>query len=60
MAYAITGHKSQGGQWKRVFIDPYKGGENDTPKTPNELQEFYRWLYTALTRATEKVYFIKK
>lgn len=60
MAYAITGHKSQGGQWKRVFIDPYKGSINDTTPTLNEQQEFYRWLYTAVTRATEKVYFIKR
>ncbi len=59
MAYAITGHKSQGGQWARVFIDPYKGGDTSTPQTAEERQEFYRWLYTAITRATEKVYLIK-
>ena len=65
MAYAITGHKSQGGQWARVFIDPYIGSQ----PTPNpslkgreldsEIKSFYRWLYTAITRATSKVYFIK-
>ena len=65
MAYAITGHKSQGGQWERVFIDPYIGGQ----PTPNpslkggeqdsNMRDFYRWLYTAITRATNKVYFIK-
>ena len=59
MAYAITGHKSQGGQWARVIIDPYKGGDTSTPQTAEERQEFYRWLYTAITRATEKVYLIK-
>lgn len=57
MAYAITGHKSQGGQWERVFIDPYKGGEEKTSK--ENIIAYYRWLYTTITRATEKVYFIK-
>lgn len=58
MAYAITGHKSQGGQWQRVFIDPNIGGERREVKG-NEARDFYRWLYTAITRATKKVYFIK-
>ena len=56
-AYAITGHKSQGGQWQRVFIDPYKGGEEKM--SSEDVKAYYRWLYTAITRATEKVYFIK-
>ena len=67
MAYAITGHKSQGGQWERVFIDPQIGGamrrEGDgairREAKGDEAREFYRWLYTAITRATKKVYFIK-
>ena len=65
MAYAITGHKSQGGQWERVFIDPNIGGamrrEGDEAmrREGDEAREFYRWLYTAITRATKKVYFIK-
>jgi exodeoxyribonuclease-5 len=59
MAYAITGHKSQGGQWAKVFIDPYKGGEQNTTPNTDEQREFFRWLYTAITRATEEVYFIK-
>jgi exodeoxyribonuclease-5 len=58
MAYAITGHKSQGGQWERVFIDPQIGGDRREAKG-DEAREFYRWLYTAITRATKKVYFIK-
>ena len=58
MAYAITGHKSQGGQWARVFIDPQIGGDRREVKG-DEAREFYRWLYTAITRATSKVYFIK-
>ncbi len=48
-SYAITCHKSQGGQWKTVFIEqPY------LPEGPDK--EYMRWLYTAITRATEKVY----
>lgn len=53
-AYAVTGHKSQGGQWKHVYIDAYKGGD-----LYEHEEGFYQWLYTAVTRATEKVYIIK-
>lgn len=53
-AYSVTGHKSQGGQWKHVYIDAYKSGE-----LCEHEEGFYRWLYTAITRATEKVYIIK-
>jgi exodeoxyribonuclease-5 len=50
-AYAVTCHKSQGGQWKTVFIEqPY------LPEGQNI--EYLRWLYTAVTRAQEKVYLI--
>ena len=50
-AEAITCHKSQGGQWKCVFID--------NPFWQEELMvEDLKWLYTALTRAVEKVYFV--
>ena len=50
-SYALTAHKAQGGQWPKVFIDcPYLEDWHDP--------EWYRWLYTALTRATEKVYLI--
>ena len=51
-AYAVTCHKAQGGQWDAVFIDQgYLPEEqwND---------EYWRWLYTAITRARERVYFI--
>ncbi|MCR4995245.1 MAG: AAA family ATPase [Bacteroidales bacterium] len=48
-AYAITCHKAQGGQWQRVFID--QGYVTEEMLTP----EYFRWLYTALTRATERV-----
>ena len=51
-AYAVTCHKAQGGQWKRVFIDQGNITEEQLGT------DYYRWLYTALTRATEKVYLI--
>lgn len=51
-AYAITCHKSQGGQWKSVFIDQGYIDKEHIDK------EYLRWLYTAFTRATEKVYLI--
>ncbi len=51
-AYAMTCHKAQGGQWKHVFIEMgyLPGNEPDTG--------YLRWLYTALTRATSKVYLL--
>ncbi len=51
-AYAVTCHKAQGGQWERVFID--QGMFNRQEVTP----DYLRWLYTALTRATEKLYLV--
>jgi exodeoxyribonuclease-5 len=51
-SYAVTCHKSQGGQWPIVFID--QGFLSDE----NVDEGFIRWLYTAITRATEKVYLI--
>ncbi|MDE6296849.1 MAG: AAA family ATPase [Muribaculaceae bacterium] len=51
-AYCVTCHKAQGGQWKHVYID--MGGI--APEAMNG--EFYRWLYTATTRATTKLFFI--
>ena len=51
-AYAVTCHKSQGGQWERVFID--QGMFNRQEPTI----DYLRWLYTALTRATDKVYLV--
>jgi exodeoxyribonuclease V len=51
-AYAITCHKAQGGQWKAVYVDHGFVNEDmlDT--------EFYRWLYTAFTRPTEKLFLV--
>ncbi len=51
-AYAVTCHKSQGGQWASVFID--QGYITEEMMT----SDYYRWLYTALTRATERVYLV--
>jgi len=49
-SYAITCHKSQGGQWPVVFID------QGFLKDENVDEGFTRWLYTAITRATEKIF----
>jgi len=51
-AYAITCHKAQGGQWDTVFVDQGYIREEmiDT--------EYYRWLYTAVTRATKRLYLV--
>jgi exodeoxyribonuclease-5 len=51
-AYAVTCHKAQGGQWKHVYIDAGFYGDRKMDK------EFLRWLYTAFTRSTEKLYLI--
>jgi ATP-dependent exoDNAse (exonuclease V) alpha subunit len=49
-AYALTTHKSQGGQWSAVFIDQGYLPEEQVNT------EFIRWLYTAITRATDEVF----
>jgi ATP-dependent exoDNAse (exonuclease V) alpha subunit len=50
-AYAMTCHKTQGGQWPVVFVEqPYLPDGEDI--------SYLRWLYTALTRAQEKLYLI--
>lgn len=50
-SYAVTCHKSQGGQWDTVFVEqPYLSNGID--------REYLRWLYTAVTRAKEKLYLI--
>ncbi len=51
-AYAVTCHKAQGGQWSAVFVDRCLFG--DEPMT----RDMLRWLYTAITRATERVYLV--
>ena len=51
-AYAVTCHKAQGGQWKTIFVD--------AGMMPDAIidRNYYRWLYTALTRATEQVFLV--
>lgn len=51
-AYAVTCHKAQGGQWSSVFVD-----QGWIPTESPDL-EYLRWLYTAFTRATEKLYLV--
>lgn len=52
-AYAVTCHKAQGGQWASVFVDM-----GYIPVEAYGNLDFYRWLYTAVTRATRRVTFI--
>lgn len=50
-SYAITCHKAQGGQWETVFVEqPYLPGNPD--------RDYFRWLYTAVTRAKTRLYLI--
>lgn len=51
-AYAVTCHKAQGGQWSCIYLD-HGYLPPDTSPT-----DYYRWLYTAFTRATEQVYLV--
>lgn len=51
-AYAVTCHKSQGGQWKSVFVDQGYLTEEQINK------EYIRWLYTAITRATKELFLV--
>ncbi len=51
-AYAVTCHKAQGGQWRAVFIDRCLFGDEEISR------DMLRWLYTAITRATDRLYFV--
>ncbi|MFI3303974.1 MAG: AAA family ATPase [Rikenellaceae bacterium] len=51
-SYAVTCHKAQGGQWRAVFVDRCLFGDEVMTL------DMMRWLYTALTRATERLYFV--
>ena len=51
-AYAVTCHKAQGGQWAHVYVD--QGYMTDGMVTP----DYIHWLYTAFTRATDKLYLV--
>lgn len=51
-AYAVTCHKAQGGQWQHVYID-----QGIVPDEQRDIT-YLRWLYTAITRATQKIYLL--
>jgi exodeoxyribonuclease-5 len=51
-AYAVTCHKAQGGQWSNVFLDAGYVTEEMLG------EDFYRWLYTAFTRATKRLFLV--
>jgi len=51
-AYAVTAHKSQGGQWKNVIVDQGYITEEMID------QQYARWLYTAITRASERLFLL--
>ena len=57
-AYCVTCHKAQGGQWKHVFVNELTN-ERVNELTSEERREYGRWLYTAVTRATEKVFLLR-
>ena len=51
-SYAVTCHKAQGGQWRAVFVDRCLFGDERMTR------DMMRWLYTALTRATDRLYLV--
>ena len=51
-AYAVTCHKAQGGQWAHIYLD--QGYMTDDMLSP----DYIHWLYTAFTRATEKLFLV--
>lgn len=51
-AYSLTCHKSQGGQWSAVFVDPGFIPQDQSVKS------FSKWLYTAISRAKHKLYIV--
>lgn len=51
-AYAVTCHKAQGGQWEHVYVD-----QGWLPEDAIDAS-YYRWLYTAMTRATKRLFFV--
>ena len=60
LAYAVTCHKAQGGQWRHVYIDTSAVNEDaERMEDSLERREYLRWLYTATTRATERIYLLR-
>ena len=58
-AYCVTCHKAQGGQWKHVYIDSGLTSERMNELKNEGMKEYLRWIYTALTRATERIYLLR-
>ena len=58
-AYCVTCHKAQGGQWKHVYINSGMTEEWLEGLSESEKLEYMRWLYTAVTRSTEKIYLLR-
>ena len=58
-AYCVTCHKAQGGQWRHVYIDSGFSEEWMEGLTETEKREYLRWIYTAVTRSTEKIYLLR-
>ena len=58
-AYCVTCHKAQGGQWKHVYIDSGMSDEWLEGLSDTERLEYLRWIYTAVTRSTEKIYLLR-
>ena len=50
--YALTAHKSQGGEWRKAMVD------FDTKFWNKETEQYYRWCYTGITRAKEELFII--
>ena len=50
--YALTAHKSQGGEWKKAMVD------FDTKFWDRKTEQYFRWCYTGITRAKEELYII--
>ena len=58
-AYCVTCHKAQGGQWRHVYIDSGLTDEWLQELGETEKREYLRWIYTAVTRATEKIFILR-
>lgn len=49
--YAVTCHKAQGGEWRHVIVLCPSAGD---PRNA----DYFRWLYTAMTRASRTLYLV--
>jgi hypothetical protein len=57
--YAVTVHNSQGGEWPVVIVDPASNFKRNLQHFEDKRVSFARWVYTASTRASKKLYFLK-